>query len=834
MKSSNLTRSVFRAILSNKPYLARDCQRRLGSRLPQHFPAYRYTVHQRRGFLGLNLGGADKGLRGARSTPTNVELALSKFVDVVRARRTSSRFPPDEEIVDAFRFLFATRIESPRPLTRNEVFLANEAFRHLQERGHILSGDEKTSLTEEDLENVLLALASSSGRDRFRTDARILATHVFDSLKERFTAAEELRVSSEHGKHPTRGSLLASYITVLATTGSSHDALELLRQSPERSEDHSLSLWMAILKGLAKEGRMQEFWQVVEEVQSTFGPLDAMSQETLVTLFADHGEIHPLKKILNLPLEDGQVPTSTSLVKAVDCAITNGELEWASGPVKLLRERVDSGDMAGTLLLWHFVRDSDVAHIRGKIEQLADSGVTDALSMKALNRLIEYAYSQNKADDASKLIQLAGSLGLRPDAKTRSFQLAYQLKQGDRTAAAQTFELLLREDVPIDRSDVPVLNHYISALSFSGDHEYTRLMQVVDHLLESGGDLEAEAIAGLCHVFLEKDELDEATGLLRHRVDSYPMDDRARIAAVFRQFIVSPAVKDQRAFNAYELFRHAFPESTVEERLPLMQSFFDRDRPDLACLIFGHMRQQDDLQARPTAQAYARCFEAIAKCKDIDGLQMIYNMLKLDLEVEQTTRIHNALMAAYTECQQPFVAIIDHFWKIMDSREGPTLSSFMLALRACEKWIPQGGHQARHIMALMQSFDLIITKEVYECYIGALAGQSEFENVVELIDQMENDIGEPPDAITIGTFYNAIPWQFRKDEVEKWAKKAYPELWAELESYGDEIDEEWEIRYFKLDRSIDIDDELLFGPGDYHPVIAQETQIMLETPVTTN
>lgn len=242
------------------------------------------------------------------------------------------------------------------------------------------------------------------------------------------------------------------------------------------------------------------------------------------------------------------------------------------------------------------------------------------------------------------------------------------------------------------------------------------------------------------------------------------------------------------------------------------------------------MRQREDPDGRPTPDAYAKCFEGIAQCKDIDGLQMVYNMLKLDLEVDQTTHIHNGLMSAYTECQLAFVAIIDHFWKIMESREGPTLNSFILALRACEKWVPQGGYEARQIIALMQSFNLVITKDIYDAYIGALAGQSEFENVVELIEEMEKDIGEPPDAITIGTFYNAIPWQYRKDEVEKWARKAYPELWAELESYGDVIDEEWEIRYFTFDRSVDPLDDLIFASGEFQPVLAKERAQVLQAP----
>ncbi|KIW93347.1 uncharacterized protein Z519_05952 [Cladophialophora bantiana CBS 173.52] len=831
MKFSHLTRSVFRAILANKPYTIRDCQRAIGRTQFSQYARTSYHFHQKRHLFGLNFGGARQGFQGARSTPANVELALSKLVDLVKARRSQSRLPPENEVVDALRFLFTSRIEAPRRLTRNEVFLATEAFKHLQERGHIFTEDNKTGLSEEDLDNILLALASATGHDRFRTDARILATLVFDVLKNLSTRAEDLEVPVEQGRRRAQGSLLLTYITVLSKTGSAQDALELLRKSPNNSERSSLPMWTAVLRGLANEGRMSEFWKVVEDVQKTVGSLDAVSQEILITYFAQHDEITTLKKVFSLPLEEGQVPTTSTLVKVVDCAMQNGELEWGEKAVHLLQKRTDSGDMAGTLLLWHATHDPDVNHIRQMIQQQSERGVTDAVSMKSLNRVIEYAYSQNSPETATRYIDLAESLGLHPDARTRALQLNYELKRGDRAAAAQAYELLSREDIPVDRSDVPVLNHYISALSFSADPEYIHLMQVVDHLLESGAELEAEAIAGLCHVFLQRDELEEATGLLRHRVDSYPMDDRARIAAVFRQFIVDPTVKDQRAYNAYELFRHAFPEAPVRDRVTLMQSFFDRNRPELACLVFGHMRQREDLEARPTAEAYAKCFEGIAKCKDIDGLQMIYNMLKLDLEVEQTTRIHNGLMAAYTECQQPFVAIIDHFWKIMESREGPTLSSFILALRACERWIPQGGHEARRIMALMQSFNLVITKEVYDAYIGALAGQSEFENVVELIENMERDIGEPPDAVTIGTFYNAIPWQYRKDEVEKWAKKAYPDLWAELESYGDVIDEEWEIRYFKIDRSVDMDDESLFQKGEYHPIIAQENHAMLDTPV---
>ena len=85
---------------------------------------------------------------------------------------------------------------------------------------------------------------------------------------------------------------------------------------------------------------------------------------------------------------------------------------------------------------------------------------------------------------------------------------------------------------------------------------------------------------------------------------------------------------------------------------------------------------------------------------------------------------------------------------------------------------------------------------------------------------------------SIGSFYNAIPWQYRKDEVEVWAKQAYPKLWEELLTYGEEIDEEWEIRYFKIDRTIDTTDAPLYKGGEYDPQIAQASLMLLETPAS--
>jgi hypothetical protein len=37
---------------------------------------------------------------------------------------------------------------------------------------------------------------------------------------------------------------------------------------------------------------------------------------------------------------------------------------------------------------------------------------------------------------------------------------------------------------------------------------------------------------------------------------------------------------------------------------------------------------------------------------------------------------------------------------------------------------------------------------------------------------------------SLGTFYNAIPGQNRKDLVEEWAKDLWPDAWSDLEKLG--------------------------------------------------
>lgn len=741
---SSLTRNVFKAIIANEPYCVTTFSRNFPKQRCRLFSQPTVPSSQRRSFFGLSARSSIESVLDNRKTLSDVEKASKVLVSLVRAQRDQTQLPSIKQIVLAFTSILQYRKRVPAHLSRNEIYLLTEGFKYAQDQKVNEVGDAEETLSDADLQQALSILVPSSARDRFRSDSKALAFMLFSVLRQRRQARGE-SVDALTTSDPL---ITETYIKVLSSTGGAREAWDVLRNS---SEGDVQTNWIEVFKGLLNEGLEQDIWKALTEMRSRTGDLTFEHWELLICYFARNDSTGATKKMYEQKKIGGGAPTIMSLVEIVELCIRNKELSWAEPILDNLRSHQQDPRVWNVILVSYAAQGATANDLTLIMDNWMDNAIdtdTSGPTMSNINSLVEYAFSVGDAQGADEYIEIARERGLQPDAKTALLRLGYEVKIGDLDRAASTYGILLCADPIADGSDVPVLNSFLRAVCFSSDPNYDILIRLLEAASDKEMYLEAETVGGLCKVYLERDELGEVLELIRNRVDSYPRDDRARISQTFKEFITSEGVADQRAFNAYELFRAAFPETSVEDRLPLMDSFFRRKRPDLACLVFGHMRQREDSTGRPTPQAYGRCFEGIAKCQDIDGLQMVYNMLKLDLQVEPTARVQNGLMAAYTACEQPFTAIIDHFWKILGSTEGPTLSSFALALRACETWIPQGATEARRIMAMMQSWDVEITKQIYDCYVGAIAGQCEFENTIELIEEMENDIGVAPDAFT--------------------------------------------------------------------------------------
>lgn len=56
--------------------------------------------------------------------------------------------------------------------------------------------------------------------------------------------------------------------------------------------------------------------------------------------------------------------------------------------------------------------------------------------------------------------------------------------------------------------------------------------------------------------------------------------------------------------------------------------------------------------------------------------------------------------------------------------------------------------------------------------------------------------------VSIGILYNSVPFQYWKDQIEEWAKTAFPHQWKQLQKIGYTTDED-SHRIYNIDRSIE-------------------------------
>lgn len=199
----------------------------------------------------------------------------------------------------------------------------------------------------------------------------------------------------------------------------------------------------------------------------------------------------------------------------------------------------------------------------------------------------------------------------------------------------------------------------------------------------------------------------------------------------------------------------------------------------MACYVFGHMRAHELLAIRPDAETYVQCYLGIAACRDEESLRMVHNMMKMDVGVEPSTRLNNALMIAFASIGDADRAL--DFWvDITNSREGPSYRSLEIVFRVCEG-LDFGESTAKEVWGMMRRMDVEVTAEVADAYVGALGGQVLKDEAMQLIENMEKELGLVPSYMTLGIFYNALPGDKNKASVKSWAEANFPDQWAELE-----------------------------------------------------
>lgn len=676
---------------------------------------------------------------------TDLDPGLMTMLNLAKMDSVRARPPSKADLVKAFKDFFSYKLRSKEVVNNIQAQHALNTFRHIRE-----SEDDGVGLSVEELEDAREVLMNIP-RDK---------THTHNEFARELFAELTRRKRLDKLKDDVAIGDVRRLVAVLTRTGDSMEARKyveeytdvLLQGDRKNSRQIVQKLWTSVVRGFAEENNEIELLKTVNMAEATGATYTATFQEILSTFYASKNDIKATKSWYSRPIYRNGGTEAKANVKTLSevlkFCIRNDEIEWCNEVFRsLLKNNLDKQTW-DIIFQWAAGMGKGVEHIEHMIEVMKRRN-SDSPSVQpdaeTINGLVGLAISRNDPYLAERYLALGLKLGIQPNATSFILQMNYRVDAGDLPGAQAAYDSLQGEEV-VDREDLPVINKYIRALCSAKSPSYDRIMGTVADLEERKNHLEADTLSALCLLLLNRGEILELLNLLKAHSFHHTIDERARTRDALFMFCMDRKNDTARAWDAYTIIQHMYDETMVEMRTQLMNQFFERKRPDMAYHVFGHMRQQSREDKRPTVDTYVQCFEGIAKCADMEHLEMVHNMMKMDSYMEPSTRLNNALMLAYAACDDPYKAL--EFWTdITNSKEGPTYSSLEIVFRVCEIK-PFGDELAKEIWNKMRRMEIEVTPAVFSAYVGALAGQALLDKVKELIHNMETDLGFGPDIVT--------------------------------------------------------------------------------------
>ncbi|KAJ5745629.1 hypothetical protein N7520_010811 [Penicillium odoratum] len=711
----------------------------------------------------------DTGEGQPATLPT--EKGLKPMTDLKRSLGDKSRAPPNHTLVKAFQLFFTSRVETPAVINLFQARLLSITWKHLKAQQSELEESEwQDVFSVENLERMLFVLSEAQCLPEARDTILKLARFAY------------LELCADHGFGPnsiSRPALLI-YIDLMASNGNPEEARHVIMKFGGQFRGAKPSPWLSVLKGFALKDDRRQLRKVAQELEKFGVKFDQASHEELTKLLIAQDLPTAVQTVYECPIAGNLEPSVAAKIAAIQYAILHSEVSWAKPIYESLAQDL-SAETVGITLLWDAAQGSSASSLAEKVKSWAgtNQSLKEALTIANVNSLIQYANSLPNPQLATEYAKLAEQWGLTPDEETNMLLLESSVQAGN---VEQTLAILEdRIDPSVLASDhLPLANRLITMLCLSEqkDDLFQQISSLLDPLFQENVSLSAKTIAALTRMLLYRHDWEAVSELLRPRLGSLDGEGKGMVRTALTDYIMDMSQTDANVWEVYQLLKLAFSETGVSVRTELMSSFFERKRSDLAFLVFGHMRQAEDLSRRPKPDTYARCFQGLARTADAANLELVHNMLKLDLEVELNTRILNGLMLAYAACEMPDKSM-GIFRQILQSEEGPSQKTIAIFFKMCEKH-HNGVQEAIKMMAKVKKLEITIDRRLYTAYMEAVASQCEFDMATEAIDNMQAEIGVAPTSTTLGLFYNAIPYQYWKDEVEKWAREKYPEQWTHL------------------------------------------------------
>jgi hypothetical protein len=772
------------------------------------------------------------------SKEANYEPGIEKMMEYAKMERLQARLPPVEDVAHAIKLFVNSRGNRLKTIEDTQAQLILQSLRYCLRAQKAQKDDENHAAARTNLQSAdLMKLAKA-----MRIEPRQLSQANLDLAKLLYEELSAPDIPANHAKYG-----ILAYIASLTWSGRSHEARELLltdlasstpnmpelasqetdghKESQAAEADEGFTegqraiAWKMIMFGFSREGNETELLRTftdMEErgVERTLGTMIAVlkfyiKKQEPSAVKQWWSESHRSFTTISEPKEGQCELYETTVSELLTWCLSSGNLELGHGIVKDVMSSNPRKPIWDAVLVWGAGTKKSVEEVNRMLDVMEKSNESIPNESEwrlpdsaTLNALVRYAISKNDPYMAERFIALGRERGIETDAETFVLQMDYRLRVNDVDGALVAYKHLQAQDLSTN-NDVQAVNRLIVALCTSQRHDFETIMSVVADLSDREASFEALTVSTLSVLHLNRDEIHDVIDLLNTHSFGYSSAERASIRQSLVDYCLDSRTTTTRAWDTYTILRSIFDEMPREQRTQIMLAFFSpaHKRPDMAVNVFNHMRHHSRADTMPDNETYISAFLGCAKLADLESLEVVHNQLKLDYNVTQTTKCRNALLLAYTLCDRPRHAL--DFWDdIVASREGPTYNSIHIALRACEQ-SPFGDVKAQDIWSRLRRNDVELDRDMWASYVGALAGNGDFELARSTLEEAEAKGELEVDSFVLGSLLDACPGQSKQAEVEGWAEERYPELWAELRDVvGWEVDEA-SMKRLKLDRGVE-------------------------------
>ncbi|KAM0502664.1 hypothetical protein ACHAP8_003494 [Fusarium lateritium] len=747
--------------------------------------------YSRRYFLEALFSKAPREIRQPEFEPGWQQIMIwrSRMLDNLRP-------PPPQELVQAWKSFFEGKLSSRRPLNGTQAMQCSRLLPYLvAQRQFPFSAKIEIA----DVINALNVLCRLRPRER--------TTEHLNLANALWTAFEDPRMHEKPG-WATRGGLWCTFIEVLCLYGGSKEALQMIYDKKDEvmqycdKKTKNPILWMC--QGLAREGHEEDLVNFVNWAQENGYPFEKHIQRVLVNFFAERDRVEETKYWFEKPISSG---TRSHLVipLVAHFAARNNLEDW------VIPYFLEIGDMLNkkpekhywdSLLQAILIIGKGLPEVEKMMSRMESSHESFKSNTATINSLLRAGLELKDMLLVEEILSIAADKGIPIDGESHLILMEMRLEAGYIPGVHAAYKKVTHHEPWHVKPDLwwdfgRLVNNFMMTLTTQTTANFKLIGEIVEMCEENQVLLEPSTVASLCIRLLENEKHYEVMDILSVHAFQFSAAERETIQEAFTNFCTDLKTSTSRAWNGYQILRQFFQDLSFDHRVQLMESFFDRKRPDMASHVFGHMRQHRNNDYHPNRETYITFFEKFSRCPDDEPLEIVHNMLKMDTTVVPNTKLYTSLMLAYASCGKSSQAM--DFWQsITASAEGPSYASLEAVFWALER-TPRGSIHSHLIWKRIESMEVDVPGSVYNAYVGAVAGSGELEKVQDMLIRMSVVTGHEPDAMTLGIAFNALPGQQLQADLKAWAQGRYSEAWAALESKGKRLNQDSLCQY-KLNR----------------------------------